>query len=773
MEISCRNCNWSWPSGDGGHDMFVCHECGNDNSEFYKGGIIQAFNTIVDSNSKGLIPDEILIKASISVREKTNWTPPEKFGLIKAKTFNDFLSGEEPNQELFKALVEGETKVKSGIMYVVKKTKSGQLDWRRATKQPKKVKTPKNYDDFPTDLTKLKKVGKTLGGSTGAVLVEDPDTGKKFVMKKGASPEHVQDEYTATQIYDELGVTVPKMQLYNDDTILSEYMENTVDANSVLDDNLRKEIMKGFVADCLLANWDAYKNDNILVNKDDGMVYRVDNGGSLRFSAQGRDKGDDFGDEVNELESMVSHNLQITGKITQVEINTQIKDVLSKEKAVLGHIKDKDLKLKMAKRFFDLRARMDDTDYSKLDPYREFEDADIKKALKKAGGHITNQDSKVGWKFLSELCKMRGFDATPEVINSADFDKLVAEKDSRLLQRGVTGYGGLNAQSVKKDFTDNQDCFYGRYGMYGAGIYAAVNEQKSNPPPPNADYQIAYDYAGYDSDAIIDICLDKDAKVIDAQELDTMMNDEFFGEEFKEKKQEYDDLRVEVDALQDKADNIEKTIADDTKEEMGWNDKVLNALNSRADIVYADPEVHSFGKVKRYYATLVGQLGAVVEEHDNGNAISIELPLSGDKFIMSETVAGRSLKQKNEYSKPYNYHYSRLRDFVVKEHYGKINKEIEQRIKNSDLIDKVKQEAKDAQQKLKAVADEVNNLRGVGSSTLDEVMLEIAKRPNGEYRGFYAAIKGYDAIIQKNGWGGSTDFAVILNRGKCKVRKFK
>ena len=221
----------------------------------------------------------------------------------------------------------------------------------------------------------------------------------------------------------------------------------------------------------------------------------------------------------------------------------------------------------------------------------------------------------------------------------------------------MTGYGGRSAQSIKADFTDNEDCFYGRFGMYGAGIYAAVNKAKQNPPPPNSDYQIAFDYAGYDADSIIDIALTPDAKVIDANELDQMMNDEFFGEEFKEKKKEYDDLKLEVDELVEKANNIEKTIAEDTKNELGWNQKVLNALNSRADIVYADPEVHSFGKVKRYYETLAKTLGATIEEYDGGKSIGIELPLSSENFILSETVAGRSLKQKNQFTKPYNYHY--------------------------------------------------------------------------------------------------------------------
>lgn len=739
--------------------------------------IEQSFDTIVKANEDGLLDDFMLAKALEGLRLKTNWVPDKNYELIKAKTFNDYLNGIEPDENLFKALREGESKVKNGVLYVVKKTKSGKLDWRKAVKQPKK-KAADDYDDFPDDISKLVPVNKTLGGSTGARLMEDPSTGKKFVMKRGASPQHVEEEYLATKIYEELGVVVPRMQIYDKGTsnvaILSEYMENTEVANNIMDDNLKAEILKGYVADCLLANWDVYKNDNILINKDDGLVYRVDNGGSLRYSATGRDKGAQFTDEVDELDSMITQNFAITNNLTQKDINSQIKDLLTKEKAVLALIDDKDLKTKMAKRFFDLKARMeDDEDYENEDPYREFTDKDIEKALKKAGGKITNQNNKVGWMFLSELCKMRGFDKKPEQLDSKKFDKLLENGETKLLQRGLTGAGGVSAQTLIKNFTDHDDCFYGMVGMYGAGIYAAVNKTKKNPPPPNADYQIAFDYAGNDAQNVIDIAVDKDVKIIDAHELDEMMNEEFFGEEFKEKKKEYDELKDEVDKLNDKARNIEKVIAEDIKDEMGWNQKALDALNSRADIVYADPEVHSFGKVKRYYQAILKSIGAKTTEMDGGRTLHIEMPHSSETFQLNEGVAERSVKQKNAYTKQYNYHYSNLRDFVIQNHYSVINKEIKKALTNSDKIEAVKQEAKDAQKKLNDVANEVNDLRGKGSSTLHHIMADIAKRPNGEFRGFYAAIKGYDMIIQKNGWGGSTDFAIILNRSKMKVRKRK
>tara|TARA_R110000803_G_scaffold21216_2_gene53655 strand:- start:2751 stop:5420 length:2670 start_codon:yes stop_codon:yes gene_type:complete len=37
-EIECYSCSWSWDKADGGDDMYVCHNCGEDNEHKYKKG---------------------------------------------------------------------------------------------------------------------------------------------------------------------------------------------------------------------------------------------------------------------------------------------------------------------------------------------------------------------------------------------------------------------------------------------------------------------------------------------------------------------------------------------------------------------------------------------------------------------------------------------------------------------------------------------------------------------------------------------------------------
>lgn len=31
-QIVCDNCDWEWKLEDGGDDLYICHECGHDNT---------------------------------------------------------------------------------------------------------------------------------------------------------------------------------------------------------------------------------------------------------------------------------------------------------------------------------------------------------------------------------------------------------------------------------------------------------------------------------------------------------------------------------------------------------------------------------------------------------------------------------------------------------------------------------------------------------------------------------------------------------------------
>lgn len=170
--------------------------------------------------------------------------------------------------------------------------------------------------DWPEGLAGLETVS-NLGGSTGALLVRDPVTGAQYVLKRGNSPDHIRSEYMANLAYKAAGVDVPDVRLYSDETTgdpvqLSRFIENAVTlkeyARTASASDLRKvrkALQKGLAADALMANWDVIglDADNILVDED-GTPWRIDNGGSFKYRAQGDTKGDRFNEWVTELWTM-------------------------------------------------------------------------------------------------------------------------------------------------------------------------------------------------------------------------------------------------------------------------------------------------------------------------------------------------------------------------------------------------------------------------------------------------------------------------------------
>lgn len=144
-------------------------------------------------------------------------------------------------------------------------------------------------------------VVRPLGGSTGAQLVRDKVTGDLYVMKRGASPEHLREEFAADEFYRAAGAAVPEARLYEGDRpvklarfvdgkTLGEYLKTASPKERAA---VYGRIQQGFAADAWAGNWDVagLGLDNILVDAG-GVPWRIDNGGSFRFRAQGKPKTD-------------------------------------------------------------------------------------------------------------------------------------------------------------------------------------------------------------------------------------------------------------------------------------------------------------------------------------------------------------------------------------------------------------------------------------------------------------------------------------------------
>jgi hypothetical protein len=155
------------------------------------------------------------------------------------------------------------------------------------------AKAPK-LEEFPADPEKLQVV-KKLGGSTGAELVRD-ENDRLFVRKRGANPDHLREEVAADEAYRALGINVPDSKLFETKggpVKLAKWIEGRTLAEVRKQDpglaaKAEASVRKGFAADALLGNWDVIGlgADNVLVDSS-GRPWRIDNGGSFRYRAQG------------------------------------------------------------------------------------------------------------------------------------------------------------------------------------------------------------------------------------------------------------------------------------------------------------------------------------------------------------------------------------------------------------------------------------------------------------------------------------------------------
>jgi 8-oxo-dGTP pyrophosphatase MutT (NUDIX family) len=205
---------------------------------------------------------------------------------------------------------------------------------------------------FPADPSTLVE-GRKLGGFSGAqaTLVTDPATGKKWVRKVGAAnPGQLREEAHADAVYHAAGVPVAKSRVYDRGGVpvkLAEFHEGETLGQLLARDPAAgaaaiAEARKGFAADALLANWDVAgaSFDNLLVTPA-GLVIRIDNGGSLRYRAQGSLKGSQWSGVVGELHSLRDptvnpHAAKLYKDLNDAQVKLQVRALWRRREKVLA-----------------------------------------------------------------------------------------------------------------------------------------------------------------------------------------------------------------------------------------------------------------------------------------------------------------------------------------------------------------------------------------------------------------------------------------------------
>jgi len=153
-------------------------------------------------------------------------------------------------------------------------------------------------------------------GSTPCLWFVDTQ-GQKYLFKFYGDLHKAVNESFFCMLYNQLGIHAPETFLGRHEgkwAFVSKEIKNASSANSVASSFVDGEKIKGFVADCLFANWDAPHNDNILFTEINGVItiYRIDNGGSGMFRAAEeagksiKKENEEFDKEIKELVTFLS-----------------------------------------------------------------------------------------------------------------------------------------------------------------------------------------------------------------------------------------------------------------------------------------------------------------------------------------------------------------------------------------------------------------------------------------------------------------------------------
>lgn len=807
----------------------------------------KALETIAFGYSEGNISIDILIKACETYKKTTSLDDDLDYHILVAKSFQDCLNGLSQDAEIAKGIVPGQTKVVDGVMYVWSPTQSGskqQYDWHVVKKTKSGVAIGKGNKLsaqeetiliktvnalFPKDLSSLKEI-KRLGGSTGAVLVEDVNK-RQYVKKVNQSgiSGHIEIEYAANQIYDLLGLKAKTCELYNENgenVLLSkyEYGLSPVTAKNY------PEMAKGFIADVLLANWDVYKNsDNCLVDSA-GRIVRVDNGGTFDFKARGQISSNKFTSNVVEtFKGMVQYNGAVYSNLTEKDIEKQIKEIKGKKDEILAYMEEAGLS-KYAKT---MEQRINNLDKiivelnknkpiknrkilprklkSAKEMYRDITDKELvdirdemmkELSIKNYDDAITFKDkSKHGWELLYRICKARGFDARPQVVDDDEYWKLVKQQGGdKQFFRGV----GPNDDAHKStnDIIANtlfeDDCFYGILAAWGQGIYVAQNAGKGNTSHDKNNYKNSRAWSeaqGYargnstssDKGGVMKGVLSPDAKVISFADIyEKATNYVFSGQKnaalIRQVTKKINDLTNQINDKDDKINNFDKHLKQEIYDQHNFDESAYIALESTLDAIdwdkkdiAGDPDLPSWDDlVTKEIIPFVEKMGITVDK--SKNLYQFTFPGTNEQFSISKFQydGPYSLLKRNVISPSYNYSIERFKDYVQQNLIKKMDEELlEKRQTAKTQLSQFVKEKQDLETKRDGLKNDLQQLQSNMPAAKDSLLSQITNRNmnHAARLGIFAAAMGYDAIITHDSdtyklKRYSDNYTVVLNRSK-------
>ena len=472
---------------------------------------------------------------------------------------------------------------------------------------------------------------------------------------------------------------------------------------------------------------------------------------------------------------------------------------------------------------------------SATDMYAEFDDKELDAMLddvvKDCGyskdGTLHYKDKKVGWKLLSRICQERGFDGRPNVVTESKFWQAAKQSLHPIMFRGNHSEGSKSGKEFCDMFRYDDNCYYGTMAAWGQGIYAHTDDtnqkwlndlkaadKKSSGgfadrntvkynPDDNIDnkstdtnykqsqgYKDADQYANYGKDAVLKLAWEKDAVVVDLDDLLKEIQDN--PPQMKpENKAAMDKIKKQMEEIKKKwmiaEDNLMRSadiIKDEVHKKFHYDEDAITEMYADIDgtnwgnrNAQNKPDYPKFDKfVLGKMSDWVIKNGGKVEVGDDKEYVNFRMGAE-TLSIARYSWENNAIKYKNAMTPPYNYHAERFKTFMETNCISRVDKAVKNAIANSsDRIKKMKDEVQDYQKqwydkkaqydKETSAASGLDSLRGIIYNTVKD----IGPRKSGEYSmgvvGIYAAMMGYDGIYVHNGNTSNHGFNVILNRTK-------
>lgn len=796
--------------------------------------LFKALQAISLGYSKGVVPADTLLAACDSYKKRSNFKDDLLYQMKVSKSLFDMLNGVPQDPEIVKAIAPGQTKMVDGIMYVYTATPNAktQYDWRvmpkggkqavgrgsKITAQQAVAKQKFVNELFPKDLSTLKVV-KQLGGSTGAKLVQDAQ-GNQYVMKRGTNTnnEHVDNEYLANQLYGVLGVRTPDYELYDDNgtsVLLSKYIPMCRDPKP----SDYGEMVKGFMADVLLANWDVYQNDNCLIDPR-GRVLRVDNGGTMDFKARGSKKGSSgWNDDASTTyRSMLKYNSGLQAYLTDDAIIAQVDDITAHKQDIINYLQQSgkgQLATLMGKRIDSLQKVKNDAEgrkalmSRKVVPrklktakvmYRELDDKekDDLWAGSKAGSTASAYDklhhteNGIGWSMLADICHERGFDARPRMVSEQEFWKLQSNAKHPMMLRGLHNSGSIDEAKNIGSFGYEDTCFYGTQAAWGQGIYAHVNDGNSHATG-QGDYRSqsifrdARDYAqdGHGHGEIVKLLFEDDVRIVNYDDIPKLAaadppNKSLMSPKFKALQKQKANIESEINDLNNKITTATVNIESDIKKRMHYDQASIDAFDTYNDnIDWGAKQLNGDPDIPSYKDFVEGEMTKLVKA--NGGDVKLEdglatftLPNSSEEYMVSdyEYSSPAAIKNRGNLIPVYNVQVTFFREWFDRAHTNRVERAINKaKDEAKSLVQKYKDDLNAKQQEFNDTVNKINSMKAKAKvnpdDSLDAALYDrIVNKNSDSERGIWAALHGYDVLIKNNGNHSGHSFAVILNRSK-------